>query len=190
MSPAAVLSQKPSKRIKNTNCHFSMVIKISKDLDLTDSLTTLEWNHNHSVHSLQNISFKDIPKDIRNQIVDLFKSGLLPGATHRVFMQQLRSEYNTEIEYHQQLADRSLVPRRNDFNNLYKEYNRKTYGIGSLSYMFSALKERLETLDKDKGYSFAYQEYSEEMNQPFIVVIITPVMRRIHEMVSFDVTGV
>ena len=81
--------------------------------------------------------------DVRNQIFDLFKCGLLPGATHRVFMQQLRRKCNTEVEYHQKLASRSLVPRRKDFNNLYKEYNRKTHGTGSLSYMFSALKERL-----------------------------------------------
>ena len=166
MSPAEVLSLKPCKRIKNTNCPFSMVIKLSKNPSLCDTLINLEWNHNHAVTSLQSLSFRDIPKEVTEQIQILFKAGMLPGSAHREFMRQLKSECKSDLEYHKKLADRALVPRRNDFNNLYNEYNKKHYGTASLATMFATLKERTDSIKDNSGYRCAYQEFSEERNQP------------------------
>ena len=65
MDAADVLSRNPSKRIKNTNCRFSLVIKLLKVPTTTyNALVYIEWNHNHSVTALQTLSFKDIPFEV------------------------------------------------------------------------------------------------------------------------------
>ena len=185
MSPAEVLTQKPSKRMKNTNCPFSMSVKLSKDLAIADSLITLEWNHNHPVKSLQSLSFKDVPADVKNKICELFESGSLPGAAHREYMRQTRTECSDDIEYHKRLSDRSIVPRRSDFNNFYSEFNKKHFGGSCIKDMFTKLQERVEELTKVDGYLFGYQEFSQERNQPFILIIITPLMKRVHGTVRY-----
>ena len=164
-----------------------MVIKLSKNPSLCHKLINLEWNHNQAVTSFQSISFRDIPKEVIDQIQTHFKAGMLPGSAHQEFMRQLKSECKSDLEYHKKLADRALVPRRNDFNNLYNEYNKKHYGTASLETMFMTLKERIDSMKDNSGYRCAYQEHSEERNQPFILVIITPLMSRIHSMVSLHI---
>ena len=123
--------------------------------------------------------------DVVHHIKDLFNSGLLPGAAHREFLKHVRSTCKDDIEYHLKLSDRSAVPRRNDFNNIYGEFNRKAYGTESLSAMFECLHQRVAALKhENQDYSLTVQEFDEKMNQPFILVIITPLMKRIHKMVT------
>ncbi len=49
--PGEVLASKPTWRFKNTNCPFSMVVRISRDAEHEDFPSTIyvEWSHNHSV---------------------------------------------------------------------------------------------------------------------------------------------
>ena len=42
-------------------------------------------------------------------------------------MRQTRTECSDDIEYHKRLSDRSIVPRRSDFNNFYSEFNKKHF---------------------------------------------------------------
>ena len=46
MDPVGLIRQKPSKRIKNTNCPFSLIVKLSRNLGVP-SLIEIEMNHNH-----------------------------------------------------------------------------------------------------------------------------------------------
>lgn len=149
------------------------------------STIDIEWNHNHSVQSLHSLSFKDIPTSVKNDIKQMFESGLLPGAAHREFLRQLRSECKDELEYHQQLADRSKAPRRKDFNDIYSLFKKDWFGTGSMSDMFSALEERIECLQKkDQEYTIKYQKFDEEVDQPFVLAIVTPLMKRVHKLLS------
>ena len=51
--------------------------------------------------------------------------------------------------------------------------------------MFSTLQQRIEVLkEKDEGYTIEFQPFDEETNQPFVMVVITPLMKRVHQMAS------
>ena len=55
-NPKAILTKRPSKRIKNTDCPFSLNFKILRDGEFESDLCcamVLEWNHNYPVKSLQ-----------------------------------------------------------------------------------------------------------------------------------------
>ena len=185
MNPSEVFAEIPFKRIKNTNCEFSLVVNMLKCPSEFTALLYIEWNHNHSVKALQSLGFKDIPGTVVEQIKSLFENGLLPGAAHRELMKQVRSECINEEQYHVRIADRSQVPRKSDFNNLYKEYNRKKFGTENLSQMFLTLNKRIEELKKQSSnYILHFQEFIAEADQPFILIIVTPLMRRVHQMVS------
>ena len=120
----------------------------------------------------------------------MFARGLLPGAAYREMMRQLRSECNDDLDYHRRLSDRSQAPRRKDFNNIYTEFKKERFGTGSLSEMFSTLKERVKSLkekEKDQDYTIECQEFDESIDQLFILVIITPLMKRVHRMVCISI---
>ena len=126
---------------------------------------------------------------MRSTIIGMFASGLLPGAAHREFLQQLRSECKNDLEYHIRLSDRSEAPRREDFNRIYYDFTKERFGTGSITEMFIALKRRIKDLkEKDAEFTIEYQKFDEEINQPFIMVVITPLMKRFHNLVSICLT--
>jgi hypothetical protein len=111
------------------------------------------------------------------------------GAPHREFMRKLRSECANDLEYHLKLADPSKVPGRSDFNSIYVSFNKSLYGTESLKSMFTKVKERIASLkDKDDAYIITLQEFNEEANQPFILTLITPLMKRVHKWVTTSCT--
>ena len=61
--------------MKNTNCPFSMTVKLQKSGCIVD----LDWNHNHPVKSLQALSFKDISRNTQEKCKGYFQQGLSPG---------------------------------------------------------------------------------------------------------------
>ena len=68
--PDQVLASKPTKRFKNTNCPFSLIVRIGRNTEHEDfsSSIDIEWRRNHSVDSLHSLSFKDIPDLIVRQL--------------------------------------------------------------------------------------------------------------------------
>jgi len=81
------------------------------------------------------------------------------------------------MDFHQKLADRSVVPLKSDFFNMYTAYREKRYGSNT-EEMLNILKTQLTDLD-DTDY--VYQEHTE--TEPFILALITPLMKRVHNMV-------
>lgn len=149
----------------------------------------MEWSHNHSVQSLHLLSFKDISDSVIRRIEGMFARGLLPCTAHRELLRQLRSECKDDLEYHRRLSDRSQAPRRKDLftpSIIYTFiYKKEHFGSGSLSNMFSALEERIKGLqEKDEDYIIKFQQFDEAINQPFILVVITPLMKRVHKLVN------
>lgn len=51
--------------------------------------------------------------------------------------------------------------------------------------MFEKLEERINCLQKvDEDFTIEFQKFDESIDQPFILVVITPLMKRVHKMVS------
>ena len=158
--------------------------RIGRNPDFCSTID-MEWNHNHSVQSLHSLSFKDVPASVISHIKEMFAGGLLPGAAYRELLRQLRSECKDDLEYHRRLSDRSQAPRRKDFNDIYTDFKKERFGTGSMSEMFSTLEERIKCLkQKDEEYIIEFQKFDESIDQPFILVVITPLMKRVHKLVS------
>ena len=111
-------------------------------------------------------------------IKEIYDRGLLPAAAYREVLRQLKTECKNNLEYHKKTSDRSQAPRRNDF---YREYKKGRFGCGSLPTMFLALQGRIKFLqEKDEDYILSFQVFNEAENCPIILVIITPLMKKVH----------
>ena len=91
MNPKPILCDKPQKRFKNTNCQFSLIVRLSRTEKECGSLPDIEWNHNHPTNSLHALSFKDIPPAVIETIKDIFSTGLLSRAIHKEFLRAKKS---------------------------------------------------------------------------------------------------
>ena len=83
--------------------------------------------------------------------------------------------------------NRAVSPRRPDYNRLYASYCKERYGGRNGKEMFQSLTEIVATYEENNPCSvITYQEYQEQENAitPFILTILSPLMRRVHEMVS------
>ena len=58
----AVLKSAPHKRLKNTNCTFSLCLKVRRvpPADGYSCTINLQWSHNHPTAALQVLTFKDM----------------------------------------------------------------------------------------------------------------------------------
>ena len=106
-----VLRKNPSKRFRNKNCPFSMVIKHRKDLNEFGQVLEIEWTHNHPTQSLQSMSFRDISEHTRVSIMELFEKGYTPSLAYKEVIRDVKSKCNNELEYHVALSYRSEMPR-------------------------------------------------------------------------------
>lgn len=184
-----IAMQKPSKRFKNTTCPFKFEIKKIRNETEFPFILNLEWRHNHSVSSLQAWSYKDIPKNVLDDIKSMYKRGLTPSMAFREYMQDLRNKCSSDIEYHLFKADRSKCPRRGDFYNIYTHFCVELYGAKNGEIMFSTLKEKLKEIQESlPGMVYKEVDYDETENQPFILAIVTPLMKRVHKMVMFQMS--
>ena len=176
----------PNKRVQNTNCPFSLSLKdqYTENADY-NALLEIQWKHNHSTTSLHSLTFKDIGVETKAKIEKLFHAGLLPGAAHKDLIRQLRSECGSVLEFEERLADRSVIPRKPDMNRLYGLFTKEIFGNNSIENMFATLEARIDQL-MESGiiYSSKLQKFDEKTSQPLILVVVTPLMKRVHEMVQ------
>ena len=108
---------------------------------------------------------------------------------HREFCHQLKRQCSNDLEYHRVKADRSKAPRRQDFNRLYNTFCKERFGARNGHGMFQCLEERIEQYKENNPDCFAKMQRYEECDdnetivQPFILTVVTPLMKRVHEMV-------
>ena len=82
------------------------------------------------------------------------------------------------------------MPSRGDFNNLYTDFKKKTYGSKNIDEMCQMLKTRIAEMSaNDREYSFKFNEFSAEEEEPFILAVVTPLMKRVHEKVFIIVSA-
>ena len=132
--------ENPSKRVKNTNCPFSLVLKHRRIQEDYNTTLELEWTHNHPTMSLQSMSFNDIDQSTRDHIMELFEKGYSPSLAFKEMVRELRVEISNDLKFHIAMSNRSGMPRRSDFNLLFKTFNHKKYGTRDMNSIFSHLK--------------------------------------------------
>ncbi|XP_078686972.1 uncharacterized protein LOC144919399 [Branchiostoma floridae x Branchiostoma belcheri] len=178
--PQRKLTTNPTARVKNTNCPFQLVLKIS-----TEGCTTIDihWEHNHSVCTLEASNFKDLSEETIEKVYKLFESGHTPSTARQQFLKDIRRECKDDITYHQRKADRAITPRRRDFSHLYAQFGKENYG-GKDRQMFAKLVERLKSYEEENPEaSTSYQLYEGD-SQPLIIALVTPLMKRVHKEVQ------
>ena len=120
-------------------------------------------------------------------IFSIFVYLLCLGLAYQQFLKDLKLSCQTELEYLLKKADRSVCPRRPDYNRLFQAYCREKYGDRNGSAMFEQLSEVIREYQLEKpDLAIAFQAYEEsgEAVTPFILVMITDLMKRVHQMVS------
>ena len=64
-------------------------------------------------------SFKGLSEQVCEKMSNMFALGMAPSRAFYEFMHELRVTCIDELEFHVKRADRSICPRRRDFNTLY-----------------------------------------------------------------------
>ena len=89
-------------------------------------------------------------------------------------------------------ADRALTPRRPDYNRLYQAYSKEKFGARNGVEMFTHLDEVIKDYIKEYvDATIQFQPYEEDVGEdgepvitPFILIIVTERMKRVHKFVS------
>ena len=59
------------------------------------------------------------------------------------------------------------------------------YGHSNVEIMYEKLEAKIHQLkEESEDYSFRLHKYDEKLSQPFILVVVSPLMKRVHQMVS------
>ena len=115
-----------------------------------------------------------------------FQHGYTPSLAYKQLLKDLRCECENEDNFVLKKADRSVCPRRGDFNNMYTDYCKTKYGGKNGDAMFENMVDRLKKyVDANTSAEMTYQIYNRDDDVPLIVVIVTPLMARVHSQVLF-----
>ena len=117
------------------------------------------------------------------------------GLARDQFLKELKESCDSELQYLMKCRDRSISPRRPDYNRLYSDYCKQKYGDRNGVGMFAHLSDVIENYQlENPATSIAFQPYEETIDgnekiiTPFILVMITDLMTRVHEMVRDNVS--
>ena len=184
-----VLQRNPLKRIKDTYCPFSLSIKVKKGSESYPCDIFLAHEHNHPTTSLEALSHKSLSESVVEEVNSLFVSGYTSSSAYREFLCSLRRNCTSELDFHIQKADRSLCPRRRDFNSIYSKYCRQYFGGKNGEEMFSMMFTKIEEFKAAQpNAKVEYSVYNNKEESPLILAIVTPLTARVHQMVSLFYT--
>ena len=190
--PQQKLYLNPSARVKNTNCPFQMIVKIDSEGCCS---VDIEWEHNHSLETLEASNFRDLSPECTERVLKLFESGHTPATARQQYLKELKESCQDELEFHRKKANRAVMPRKRDFSYLYTQFGKDRYG-GQGVMMFERLSERLQQYKKDNPEATTCYQMYEGDDTPLIIAIVTPLINRVHkevqqsgEMVFVDTTS-
>ena len=113
---------------------------------------------------------------------------IIVGLAYREYQQNLKLDCEDELEFHYIRSDRSKCTRRPDFNRLYNIYCKDKYGSKNGKEMFENLEEKISEYQirhPESAVELQRYEETEESVTPLILVIVTPLMKRVHLMVRW-----
>ena len=117
-------------------------------------------------------------KESVEQIYEYFANGMTPGTAYREFVNKLKLSYDNTTEYQKAKADRSICPRRTDFNFLYVEYNRQKFGGSEVAMVMHILEDRVAAIRESRPD--IKLNLSHSTDSPLLLSIVTPLMQRVH----------
>lgn len=177
-------------RIHSGNCYcpFQIVIKIHQN---GCCVIAIEFERNHSLENLEATNFRDISSDRVDKIYKLYESGHTPSTARQQYLKEIREACTNDLEFHKNKADRSVVPRRRDFNYLYTQFGNERFG-GRRVMTFSKPVEKLEEYKTENTEATTSHQMYEGDQRP----LITPLMKSAHkevpqsgELVIIDATS-
>ena len=119
----------------------------------------VEWEHNHSVDTLEASNFRDLSSECVEKVNQLYESGNTPSTARQQHLKELRATCNDELTYHKKKAGRSVTPRKRDLNHLYSTFGEEKFG-GKGPLMFEKLEEKLQDYKKSHpGATINHQLY-------------------------------
>ena len=172
-----------------TKALIDLSVKIVKEIprDEFPCISYIEHAHNHPTKAMQSLSFKSIPDLVASSVRQLFDKNLTPSMAYYEYLQQLRTEVSSELEFPMKKADRSFCPWRRDFNSLYKRYCEEEFGGKNGYKMCDQLDGKIsEYKEKHPSCKLSYQLYDPERSKPLIIAIFTSLMSRIRSEVCFS----
>lgn len=177
--PQRKLLLNPSARVKNTNCPFQMIIKIEQNGCCTNDI---EWEHNHSLGTLEATNFRNISPECIEKVYKLYESGLTPSTARQEYLKDLKEECKDDLAFHTKKADRSVMPRRRDFNYIYTQFALEKFG-GKGSAMFPKLVKKLQEYKEENPESTTRHQIYDGDDIPLVIAIVSPLMKRVHKKV-------
>ena len=175
--PQRKLSLNPTARVKNINCPFQMIVKITHGNVCT---IDVDWDHDHATDNLEASNFKELSANGVEKINCMFEQGETPSTARQQFLKELKSVCKDEIEFHMKKGDRSVTPRQRDFRHIYEQYGRQKFG-GKNGEMFEKLAEKIEQYKAKNEEASVEFQMNDGDEVPLLVAIITPLMKRVHK---------
>ena len=96
----------------------------------------VEWEHNHSVETLEASNFPDLSFECIEKVNKLYESGHTPSTACQQYLKELRATCSDELTYHKKKADRPVTPRKRD-----SKFGEEKFG-GKGTLMFEKLEEK------------------------------------------------
>ena len=137
--PQRKLKINPASRVKNPNCPFQMAVKIDGEHNCA---IDIDWEHNHSVCTLESSNFKELSAETVVEIKKLFEQGETQLTERQTIIKKFRESCTNDLDFYVKKADRSMVPKRRDFCCIYNLYGKERF-VGKNGEMFEKLSAKL-----------------------------------------------
>ncbi|CAH1116518.1 unnamed protein product [Phaedon cochleariae] len=132
--------------------------------------------HNHSTSSADILRFRQVSKETKEKLVNLFESGYSPFNALESIKMDIQLKYDN---YHEILADRSLCPDYMYCYHLYIKIFKEKYRPLGASQEF--LNQKIEEFNQDNNMKSAGIKF---VDNDYVICLCPPFMQRIHETVE------
>ena len=175
-------------------------------------LVKLLFNHNHPIDSGHALIFRPISETARKAYVHLFEDGNSASSARHEYVTSLQLEYDGNQTMQRVLANRSINPSTQDVQRLFQSWRLMTVGAENGTPMFVRLNaetNRYNKFTEADGGKVHMQQYTahtdskldipshsqdhpyckpkevkQQTESPFVLVIVTPLMARVHKLVQ------
>lgn len=138
----------------------------------------MRFHHNHPLASSHATSFRPIS---RKHFFRLFHAGHNPTSAYNTYLEEIQLKYENNEEI---LADRAVCPHKHNIYYLYQKYLDQFIRARNGKEMFSRLVDEVAEFNSNEKGCALIQPYiaptDTNSGQPFILVIVTNLMKRCH----------
>lgn len=172
-----------SQRNRDINCSATINFRLRKSyLIYTHPLEiNLRFTHNHLPNSAASLSFRPVSEETQKQYINLFNMGHSAATARHIFEDQLHLSTSDDDELVQLLADRAKNPDQGFIKHLYNQFRKSQLGDQNRRDMFIRLEEMVNEYNNSGKGRAIFQTYNSSTNTPFILCIVTNLMKRVHE---------